>query len=396
MELGVSPLVSTSMVLEFLSSINFIEVDSNIKEDRMLFTATQKICGLAFTAFQAASFVSAGMYGSPKDLGMYSPLIVIQLTLAGLLIILLDEMLQVGYGVGGGISLFITSNVCETIAWKALSPASIPTANGMMYEGAITSFIHQLFFSNNRLSAISEAFYRPYGANLSNLLCTLMVFCIIVALHGVRYEIMVKHNKMRQNAVAYPIKLFYTSNMPIILYSACISNVYFFSQLIYKRFKGSLLVALIGQWQEIEYTGESYPVGGLAYYLSPPTSILNFFLDPFRSIVYTIIMVSSCAYIARYWIEISGEAPKDIAKRMKDKQFSIAGSRDDAMVSILNRYIPQMASMGGAAIGLITIGADLLGCIGSGTGILLAVSVTHGYFEVMAKEMQQGKGAVTL
>ena len=41
--------------------------------------------------------------------------------------------------------------------------------------------------------------------------------------------------------------------------------------------------------------------------------------------------------------------------------------------SQLNRYIPIAAAFGGMCIGLLTILADLLGAVGSGTGILLAV-----------------------
>lgn len=47
----------------------------------------------------------------------------------------------------------------------------------------------------------------------------------------------------------YPIKLFYTSNMPIILLSALVSNIHFVSQLLYKRFKDNVLVQLLGRWK---------------------------------------------------------------------------------------------------------------------------------------------------
>jgi protein transport protein SEC61 subunit alpha len=63
------------------------------------------------------------------------------------------------------------------------------------------------------------------------------------------------------------------------LQSALVSNLYFFSQLLYKRFKNNFLVNLLGQWQEIEYTGEQLPVGGLAYYISPPMSVWQFVTD---------------------------------------------------------------------------------------------------------------------
>ena len=37
-----------------------------------------------------------------------------QLLCAGLVVLLLDELLQKGSGLGSGISLFIATNICET------------------------------------------------------------------------------------------------------------------------------------------------------------------------------------------------------------------------------------------------------------------------------------------
>ena len=45
--------------------------------------------------------------------------------MAGIIVICLDEMLQKGYGLGSGISLFIATNICENIIWKAFSPYTI-------------------------------------------------------------------------------------------------------------------------------------------------------------------------------------------------------------------------------------------------------------------------------
>ena len=46
----------------------------------------------------------------------------------------------------------------------------------------------------------------------------------------------------------FPIKLFYTSNMPIILQTALVSNLYFLSQLLYNRYSGNILVRLLGMY----------------------------------------------------------------------------------------------------------------------------------------------------
>jgi len=323
---------------------------------------------------------------------------VLQLTFSGALVLLLDETLQKGWGLGSGMSLFIAVNICETIAWKAMSPATIMTPYGSAFEGAIPSFFHQLFASSDRRwSAITEAFYRPYGANLTNLLATALVFAFVIYLHGFKVELVVKPVRVRGQSGSFPIKLFYTSNMPIILYSALVSNLYFFSQLLFRRMKGGLLVTLLGTWQELEYTGESYPVGGLAYYLSPPTSILAFLRDPIRAILYVSLVTGLCAFLSKQWVEVSGEAPKDVAKRLRDQGLTIQGHRDGNLVTVLQKHIPPCAQLGGALIGLLTVGADLVGCIGSGTGIMLAVSITYGYMEQISKEnAPRQKGSIML
>ena len=46
----------------------------------------------------------------------------------------------------------------------------------------------------------------------------------------------------------------------------------------------------------------------------------------------------------------------------------------------MNKYIPIAAACGGMCIGLLSVVSDLLGAIGSGTGILLSVSIIYGYY----------------
>ena len=62
-------------------------------------------------------------------------------------------------------------------------------------------------------------------------------------------DLPVRSKQRRGHQQNYPIKLFYTSNMPIILQSALVSNLYFISQLLYKRYGGNILVQLLGKWQ---------------------------------------------------------------------------------------------------------------------------------------------------
>lgn len=59
---------------------------------------------------------------------------------------------------------------------------------------------------------------------------------------------------------------------------------------------------------------------------------------------------------------------------------SIAGHQDISTINVLNKHIPVAAALGGMIIGLISIFSDLVGAIGSGTGILLSVSIIYGYY----------------
>jgi len=61
---------------------------------------------------------------------------------------------------------------------------------------------------------------------------------------------------------------------------------------------------------------------------------------------------------------------------------SMPGSRDNVgLKMVLNKYIPIAATFGGMCIGALTILADFIGVIGSGTGMLLSVTIIYGYFE---------------
>ena len=68
----------------------------------------------------------------------------------------------------------------------------------------------------------------------------------------------------------------------------------------------------------------------------------------------------------------------------------IQGHRDESMVKQLNRYILTAAAFGGMCIGALSVVADFMGAIGSGTGILLAVTIIYQYFEQIAKEKEKG------
>jgi protein transport protein SEC61 subunit alpha len=388
MELGISPIITAGMVMQLLSGAKIIEVNQQIKEDRALFGAAQKLFAIVITIGEAIAYVGSGMYGDMASLGMgNATLIVLQLFAAGLVIIQLDELLQKGYGLGSGISLFIATNICESVIWKAFSPTTINTGKGTEFEGAFVAMIHLLITRTDKVKALQEAFFRSNLPNVSNLLATVLVFMIVIYFQGWRVDLPVKHAKSRGQYGKYPIKLFYTSNMPVILQTALTTNLYFLSQMLYNRYSSNVLIRLLGVWKEVrEQPGVSIPVSGLAYYISPPRTSAEIMADPLHTIFYILFIMSTCALFAKTWIEVSGQSPKDIARQLRDQNMIMKGHRDSSLIHELNRYIPAAAAFGGMCIGALTILADFLGAIGSGTGILLAVTIIYSYYEIFTKE----------
>jgi protein transport protein SEC61 subunit alpha len=126
------------MVFQLLAGTHLIDVNLDLKADRELYQTAQKLFAIIISVGQSAVYVLTGLYGQPSDLGAgIVILLVVQLVTAGVIVILLDELLQKGYGLGSGISLFIATNICESIVWKAFSPTTINTGRGPEFEGAI-------------------------------------------------------------------------------------------------------------------------------------------------------------------------------------------------------------------------------------------------------------------
>lgn len=152
-----------------------------LKEDRALFSGAQKLFGILITVGEAVAYVISGMYGDVRELGAgNSILIILQLFIAGIIVIILDELLQKGYGLGSGISLFIATNICETIVWKSFSPTTINTGRGTEFEGALVAFFHLLLTRANKWTALKEAFYRQNLPNLTNIMATILIFLVVI------------------------------------------------------------------------------------------------------------------------------------------------------------------------------------------------------------------------
>ena len=120
MELGIGPIVTAGLILQLLKGAEIIKLDFKKPADRALFSASTKILAITVTLAEAIAFMIGGAFGT----GLTTPTMIIiisQLLFAGIMVILLDELLQKGWGLGSGISLFIAAGVAQQIFWNIFS-----------------------------------------------------------------------------------------------------------------------------------------------------------------------------------------------------------------------------------------------------------------------------------
>ena len=121
MELGIGPIVTAGLILQLLAGSSIIKCDMSNSEDRGLFTSASKVFSIVLTGVQAGAYILSGMYGTTLT-GPVILVIFIQLISAGIIVMLMDELVQKGWGLGSGISLFIMAGVAQTILWSMFSP----------------------------------------------------------------------------------------------------------------------------------------------------------------------------------------------------------------------------------------------------------------------------------
>lgn len=394
MDLGISPVVTSSMIMQILMSSSLLNVDFSIKEDKILYNALQKIIAIIMTVGQAVVQVISGFYGDPESMGpTVCILLVCQLIFSGIIVILLDELLSKGYGLGSGVNLFIATNVCENIIWKAFSPKVFNTARGAEFEGCIISLLHLLVTRKNKFSAVYEAFFRKNLPNCSTLIITFLIFSSVIYLQGIRMDVPTESTNIKGQTGKYPIKLLYSSTTPIVLQSYFISHTSMISRILYTRFPNFFLIRLLGVWLPNKF-GRLIPVSGLCYFIYPPESIWDFFKKPVSFLTYCTVTLMSSAFLSRTWIDISENNQFNIAKQLKNNRMTIKGIREQYVPTYLSRYIPSAAFIGGFFTGLICLLSNLFDTIGSGTNIFLAVSIIWQYLEAFTKENLKNSGAV--
>ena len=401
--LGIGPIVTASIVLQLLVGADIIKMDLSDPKDQAFFQGAQKFLVFVMILLEALPQLLGG-YIQPDPglasalgvgLGVITFLLLIQIFIGGALVLFMDEVVS-KWGIGSGVGLFIVAGISQQIVTGIFN--WLPDEGGLPI-GLIPKWIYiaQNVGADYLFSGEGLMFMLVRGGILA-LISTVVIFLLVVYVESTRIEIPLAHSAVRGARGRFPVKLIYSSVLPMILVRALQANIQ--------------MIGIILSSRGITFLGEfsgSKPLNGIMYYLAPIHSpydwipslvresfagynatapaiwqiVLHVFTDA------TMLIVGGIVF-ALFWIETTGMGAKPTAQKIFNSGMQIPGFRRNigSIEKVMQRYIPKVTVIGGAFIGILTLVASLLGTLGSagGTGLLLTVSIVYRLYEDIASE----------
>ncbi|MFH1751344.1 MAG: preprotein translocase subunit SecY [archaeon] len=363
---GIGPIVLASIVLQLLVGSKIINLDLSNPTDKAAFAGTQKLLAIILSFFEAVVYVMSGLL-APMP-GMFI-IVVAQVAIGSILILYLDEVVS-KWGFGSGIGLFIAGGVSGAIFWRLFAPP-IASTQGFT-QGIISTFIAGL----------------AGGFNITLLLLflpvifTLIIFFIVVYAEGIHVNIPITLGQQGMGG-RFPVKFLYVSNLPVILAVALFANFQMWATIGANSFLGGFL-GLLATYTSAPYIGGQSLIEALLLQgLTGP--VLGGIM---HGIVYGIIFITVCIVFGKFWVEMAGQGPENVADQLQGSGMYIPGFRRDKriIVQVLKRYIPPITILGSAFVGFLAVMADFTGALGTGTGILLTVGIVYRLYEELAKQ----------
>ena len=397
---GIGPIVLSSIVLQLLQGSGLINLDMNNMANKARFQTIQKLAAMALAVVESIIFVLTGYV--PISSPALLPVVVLQLAIGAIVIIYLDETMT-KYGVTSGINLFIASGVSYAIVAGTFS-ILLPEAISALQAGGAAAI-------SNAIIAFGPLFF------------AIMVFLVSIYAYEMKVELPLAFEQFRGVGGRLPIPFLYVSVLPVILASSLELSL-----TVWFRFlagvHGSLqnLARFIALYQSVPTaSGSSLQLtGGITYLISPTfplpysasyggigsygtyftylaTHTTQLFLpwggvmavpEWMHVIIYTIVLVILCVIFGKFWIELTGQSPKNLADQIGEGGWQIPGFRRDPRIveNVLNKYIPTVTVMGSIFVGLLAALATLSGAIGSGMGILLTVGIIYMLYQQLEQE----------
>ncbi|GEM_PF-65762 len=384
MQLGIAPLIISGIILEILVFSGVLNIDLSDPHDQARFNGLYKLLALFIAFGETLVVIASGQLGPLTPISAL--LVIIQLQFATLMIILLDDMITKGWGIGSGISLFILVSILRRIFWYTFSPI-YPTGHELplgIIPALTVAVYHASLGSLDYLASLIYGFERP--ATLVGFISTIVLAIIILYIEMARVSIPLVITQYRGFKYTLPLRLMYVSVLPIIFTAFTLSLIHqvFLALWTSVGINNPSLHWLVcmkeikpGTWAPCE--------NSLMYFLwspAPPN------ITPQFVIAHILIYIALATVFAYIWVNIAGMSAEDQAKYIVQGGLHIPGFRPSVKIiaKYLEKYISALTITSGVLAGLIAAIGDLLHVFSGGIGLILLVEIVLQYYALAMRE----------
>lgn len=372
-QLGIGPIITAGLIMQILVGSKLINLDLNNQDDKAKFTEAQKGLALIFIIVEASLFgyvLTRGAASNALELGV---IVAAQLIISTYFILLLDEMIQKGWGLGSGVSLFILAGVMKIIFWYMFGLVTVSSQN--LPIGFFPTLVSIILSHGNILSVIVNT-TKPFQPDLIGLIATVSLVILIVYLTSINIQIPVTSQKLRGIRRTIPLNFLYVSSIPVIFVSVLGADIQLFGTLA--SYASSSTSNILTQVANIF----NFPPTNV------PHSVYALVIDPIGAVIYAVVFIVLGILFGLVWVEVAGLDPATQARYLVEAGIEIPGMRSNTKMieAILAKYIYPLAFFSSVIVSLIAVGATFLGVYGTGVGILLAVTIAIQYYSLLAYE----------
>ena len=302
--------------------------------------------------------------------------IYLQFVFGAIVLMIMDEAIQKGWGIGSGVSLFILAGVARRIAWDMFSTVKVADQYYGFFPYIIDSVVNGSIDMNRLLFGLVRVDDKTYTLpTLTGLIVTLTLIFVLVYLQQMKVNIPVVTQRAPGIRTRVPLQFLYVTNIPILLVGIVFSDLLLLNNL------ASAYLSDKAPWV-------ANALRTLVYYLAPPRSMIEVAYNPLRVTIFAIALVGLALLFGFMWVEIAGLSPSAQAENLIKAGLEIRGVRRNPKLleAILGKYIYPLTFLSSLIVALIALVADIFSAYGTGMGILLAVGIVQQFYTLIAYE----------
>ncbi|SJM83051.1 probable Sec sixty-one protein homolog [Zygosaccharomyces bailii] len=394
MEFGIFPLVCSGLMVQLCAAMRIIKVNFKLQHDRELFQSFTKLFAILQYFVLTNIFIWSGYYGYDLSLVQIG-LLNVQLVGAGLVAILLSEVIDKGFGFHSGVMTINTVVIATNLVSDTLGVAQIKVDNEGNTEarGSLINLLQSLRSQNKTfLGGIVNSFNRDYLPNLNTTFLVLAIGATVCFLQCFRVELPIRSTKARGLNNVYPIRLLHTGALPVAFSYILLTIIHLLAfvliQCVAKNDPSSVICRIFGHYENVNnllYV-PTFPLS----LLTPPRSLFAGLLkQPLTFLVYTSFMLVSGIWFSYKWQAVSGSSARDLAMQFKEQGITLMGHREQNIAKELGKVIPVASTTGAALLTLVCITGEFLGLKGKAAAMVIGVTTTFSLLELISADYQQ-------